>query len=200
MKFHKFGCSDEWHRGRRMGGDRYLKGPEGHRFGRHGGREGGRRARLGRFFEHGGLRLVILQLIAEKPRHGYEIVKALEEKSNGVYTPSAGTIYPTLTLLQEMGQLTVSGSADGRKLYTLTEEGAAALAANRKTVDAAFAYVEQVGAARGPQPTLREAFHRLRQALRQRLSEGPIDEAQLQAIIAKLNEASEIVTKTDKST
>ncbi|MDH7793970.1 MULTISPECIES: PadR family transcriptional regulator [unclassified Beijerinckia] len=190
MKFHKFRHSEEWHRGRHQGGERYLRGPEGHHR-RHGGR-----SRLGRFFEHGDLKLVVLQLISEKPRHGYEIIKAIEEKTNGVYTPSPGTVYPTLTLLQEIGQLTVSESTDGRKLYALTEEGAAALAANRKTVDAAFAYVEQAGATRGPAPTLREAFHKLRQALRERLAQGPIDEAQLQAIVAKLNEASDLAAKS----
>ena len=79
--------------------------------------------RLSRFFEHGDLRLVALQLIAEKPRHGYEIINAIEEKSGGAYTPSAGAVYPTLTLLQELGHLTVTDGEDGRKLHTLTEEG-----------------------------------------------------------------------------
>ena len=64
------------------------------RHGRH-GRGGG----LGRFFAHGDLRLVILHLIAEKPRHGYEIIKAIEEQVAGAYSPSPGVIYPTLTLL-----------------------------------------------------------------------------------------------------
>jgi hypothetical protein len=94
----------------------------------------GGNSRQGRFFEHGDLRLVALQLIAEKPRHGYEIIKAIEEKSGGAYIPSAGAIYPTLTLLQELGQLTVTDEADGRKLHTITDEGAASLVANRKTV------------------------------------------------------------------
>lgn len=179
------------HHGHHHGWGRHLRGPEGHPHRRH----GGRRSRIGRFFEHGDLKLVVLQLISEKPRHGYEIIKAIEEKSNGAYTPSAGAVYPTLTLLQEMGHLAVSESADGRKLYTLTEEGAAALAANRKTVDAMFSYVERAGAERGSVPSLKEAFHQLRQALRQRLSEGTIDDAQMKAVVEKLNEAREIIAK-----
>ena len=70
----------------------------------HGGRSG-----LGRFFAHGDLRLVILHLIAEKPRHGYEIIKAIEEQVGGAYSPSPGVIYPTLTLLEEIGYQLVAG-------------------------------------------------------------------------------------------
>jgi DNA-binding PadR family transcriptional regulator len=70
----------------------------GHR--RHGGGHG--RSGLRRFFAHGDLRLVILRLIAEKPRHGYEIIKAIEERVAGAYSPSPGVIYPTLTLLEEL--------------------------------------------------------------------------------------------------
>jgi DNA-binding PadR family transcriptional regulator len=87
---------------------------------------------MGRLFEHGDLRLVAPQLIAEKPRHGYEIIKAIEEQSSGGYTPSAGAVYLTLTLLQELGQLTVKDGEDGCKLYAITEEGKAGLFANRK--------------------------------------------------------------------
>ena len=75
----------------------------------HGGRSG-----LGRFFAHGDLRLVILHLIAEKPRHGYEIIKAIEEQVGGAYSPSPGVIYPTLTMLEELGHVTVS-TGDGGK-------------------------------------------------------------------------------------
>src|SRR4029079_19273947 len=65
---------------------------------------GGRRGRRsGRWFESGEMRLVILRLIHEKPRHGYEIIKALEERMGGCYTPSAGTVYPTLQLLEDQG-------------------------------------------------------------------------------------------------
>lgn len=142
---------------------------------------------MGRFFEHGDLRLVALQLIAEKPRHGYEIIKAIEEQSGGAYTPSAGAVYPTLTLLQELGQLTVKDGEDGRKLHTITEEGNAALFANRKTVEAVFARIAQAGSSSGSAPQLEESMHRLKHALRLRLSRGPIDDAQIQSIVSTID-------------
>ena len=162
----------------------------GHPHRRHGGA-----FRLGRFFEHGDLRLVALQLIAEKPRHGYEIIKAIEEKSGGAYTPSAGAVYPTLTLLQELGHLTVTDGEDGRKLHTLTEEGAASLIANRNTVEAVFARIAQAGASNGPAPLIEEALHKLKHALRLRLARGPIDETQIKNIISKLDEVSNAITQ-----
>src|SRR5215470_19747201 len=92
---------------------RFARGDrEGRPFGRHWHRGG--RGGLGRFFAHGDLRLVILSLIAEKPRHGYEIIKAIEDQVGGAYSPSPGVIYPTLTLLEELGYVTVQAS-DGAK-------------------------------------------------------------------------------------
>jgi DNA-binding PadR family transcriptional regulator len=177
---------------RRFGPPHEGRGPEGRHEGRGMHRRHGGPHRLARFFEHGDLRLVALQLISEKPRHGYEIIKAIEEKSGGAYTPSAGAVYPTLTLLQELGQLTVTDGADGRKLHTITEEGQAALTANRKTVDTIFTRIAQTGAAAGdaPAPLLGEALHRLKHALRLRLSRGPLDETQAKDIAEKLDAAS----------
>ncbi len=177
------GCGHR--RGRGFGGPAEGGGP------RHRGQPG----RMGRFFEHGDLRLVALQLIAEKPRHGYEIIKAIEEQSGGAYTPSAGAIYPTLTLLQELGQLTVNDGADGRKLYSITDEGTAALVASRKTVDAVFARIAEAGASTGPMPQVRDAMHKLKQALRLRLSRGPLDEAELQDLVRKLEVLSESIAQ-----
>ena len=70
---------------------------------------------------------MILQLIAEGPKHGYELIKAIEEKLGGAYTPSPGVVYPMLTMLEEMGHATVV-SEGSRKLYTITEEGSKSLA------------------------------------------------------------------------
>jgi hypothetical protein len=78
----------------------------GVRHGRHGSPEGGR-GRRGRFFDQGDLRLVILQLTAESSRYGYEVIKAIEEKLAGLYSPSPGVVYPTLTLLEEMGLVAI---------------------------------------------------------------------------------------------
>ena len=83
---------------------------------------GGGRGR-GRMFDNGDLRLVVMQLLSERPRHGYEIIKALEERVGGGYSPSPGVVYPTLTLLEELGHASVTDERAGRKLYTLTPDG-----------------------------------------------------------------------------
>jgi len=75
-----------------------------------------------RLFNKGDLKYVILDLIKDKPRYGYEIIRSLEERSHGFYTPSAGAVYPTLQMLEEMGYVTAS-ERDGRKVYTITEAG-----------------------------------------------------------------------------
>jgi DNA-binding PadR family transcriptional regulator len=85
-----------------------------------GGRRGHRRG--GRWFEPGEMRLVILRLIREKPRHGYEIMKALEERLHGCYTPSAGSVYPTLQLLEDQGYVRIV-EENGKKVYHVTAEG-----------------------------------------------------------------------------
>jgi DNA-binding PadR family transcriptional regulator len=88
-----------------------------------GGFDGGpRRSRRGRWFESGEMRLVILRLIREKPRHGYEIMKALEERMGGCYTPSAGSVYPTLQMLEDQGYVRYV-EEDGKKNYHITPEG-----------------------------------------------------------------------------
>ena len=81
-----------------------------------GGRRGrGGPFRGGRMFEQGDLKYVILQLLEEKPRHGYEIIKALEDRFGGMYSPSAGTVYPTLTLLEDLGYASVNVEEGGKK-------------------------------------------------------------------------------------
>ncbi len=75
-----------------------------------------------RMFQKGDLKYVILDLIRDKPRYGYEIIRALEERSHGFYTPSAGTVYPTLQMLEEMGHVS-SEAHEGKKVYTITDEG-----------------------------------------------------------------------------
>ena len=100
------------------------------RTGGFGGREWGGRFR-GRVFDSGDLRFVILRLIAEKPSYGYEIIKEIEERLGGSYAPSPGVVYPTLTLLEELGYVTVSVGDGTKKLHTITAEGTAALEANK---------------------------------------------------------------------
>jgi DNA-binding PadR family transcriptional regulator len=95
----------------------------------------GFRGRGPKIFEAGAMRYIVLQLIAEKPRHGYEIIKAIEDLIGGGYSPSPGVIYPLLSMLQDQGYVTVI--ADGNKnLHTITPEGQAFLEENRAFVDA----------------------------------------------------------------
>lgn len=93
------------------------------------------RGRGPKMFDAGALRYVVLQLIAEKPRHGYDIIKELEQRAGAGYTPSPGAIYPLLAMLADMGHVAVT--ADGnKKLHTITPEGEAFLNDNRAMVDA----------------------------------------------------------------
>ena len=85
-------------------------------------------------FQKGDLKYVILDLIKDKPRHGYEIIRELEEMSHGLYTPSPGAVYPTLQMLEEMGYATAA-ERDGRKIYTITEEGINFLAERKDSAD-----------------------------------------------------------------
>ena len=109
-----------------------------------GGRRGGP-FRRGRMFEQGDLKYVILQLLEEKPRHGYEIIKALEERFGGMYSPSAGTVYPTLTLLEDLGYARVEVEEGGKKVYSITEEGRTYVAQNKSAVDDIFERISELG-------------------------------------------------------
>lgn len=82
--------------------------------------------RQSRFFERGDLKYVIMDLLNEKPRHGYEIIRALEDRFHGFYSPSAGSVYPTLQLLEDMGYVKPA-EQDGKKVYSITDEGKAFL-------------------------------------------------------------------------
>ena len=97
-----------------------------------GGFPGGGGMRTARVLASGDLQLLILLLLSEKPRHGYEIIKAIEEHSSGIYTPSPGMVYPALTYLEEMNYATASAEGT-KKLYSITDEGTAHLAQNRAT-------------------------------------------------------------------
>ena len=116
---------------------------------------GGRAFGMGRKLASVDLQLLILGLLAEKPRHGYEIIKTLDERSKGFYIPSPGMVYPALTYLEEIGHATVE--VDGaRKLYHITDAGKEHLDSNRSMVDALFAQFGRVG----------ERMDRVRRALR----------------------------------
>ena len=125
------------------------------RFGRYGGRGPGWGAgpggggcsewfRIGRMLAHGDLKLLALALIAEQPRHGYELIKLIEEKTGGWYSPSPGVVYPTLTFLEEAGYVTAENEG-AKKRYTITEEGRVYLEANRDIADMVLERLAAIG-------------------------------------------------------
>jgi DNA-binding PadR family transcriptional regulator len=148
---------------------------EGMRRGFGGGRE--------RLFDNGHLRLLILQLIADKPSYGYEIIKAIEERLAGGYAPSPGVVYPTLTLLEEEG-LAVSSTEGNKKRYTATEEGRAQLREKQVLLKAMMGRMEQAAKmfGRGRSPQIERAVMNLRLALKMRMGRGDLDTEKLKAI------------------
>jgi DNA-binding PadR family transcriptional regulator len=156
---------------------------EGRRgFGRHGSRGFGRRSEEDgegrgrrRMFEGGELRLVMLLLMEAEPRHGYDIIREIEARTGGAYAPSPGVVYPTLTLLEEIGQVEARPSEGAKKLYGVTAAGLAHLAANRAEAEAALARLDALGRkdeALDAGPVYR-AMSNLKAALRARLSGEP---------------------------
>ncbi len=132
-------------------------------------RAGGRRHRSHRWrtqmFESGEVKFVILRLLKEKPRHGYQIIKALEERFGGCYTPSAGTVYPTLQLLEDQGYVRVVEEG-GKKVYHITAEGEAFLEEHKDAIEDIFERVRDTvrDVAGGPMGELHQAFARVARA------------------------------------
>jgi DNA-binding PadR family transcriptional regulator len=171
-------------------------GPGFGRGGRH-GKGGGDFMRARRMLAQGDLRLIALALIAEQPRHGYEIIKLLEDKTAGWYSPSPGIVYPTLTYLEEAGHLT--SQADGAKrLYSITPQGSTHLEENRDFVDAVLgrlaAVGERISRMRGREddarpdwgtPLLRAALDNLRDAALKRLADDPAAEPKVVELLAR---------------
>jgi DNA-binding PadR family transcriptional regulator len=171
---------DDHHHGRR------------HRHG-HGHRRGGGHKR--RFFDYGELRLLLLTMIADRPYHGYELIKAIEDHFGGRYSPSPGVIYPTLSWLDDMGYAAIAAEEGGRKSYRITQEGQAFLAANRETADALLSRVRSAGA-EAPPPQLVRAMENLKLALNLRLERGHPDEATIDTIAATLDAAAQKIEKS----
>jgi DNA-binding PadR family transcriptional regulator len=151
------------------------------------GRGGGRR----RMFDGGELRLVLLKLIADKPRHGYDLIRAIEERTGGAYAPSPGIVYPTLTLLTEMGLIAEQSSDGARKQFEITPEGTTHLADNASEVAAMFARLDALGAMRERTDAVpvRRAMHNLKSVLMHRLGEG-LDKEKLHEAVALIDEAA----------
>lgn len=182
-----------WHDGGRGRG-----GPRGGGMGGGHHRGGGRRG--GRPLDQGDLRMLVLDLIATSPRHGYEIIKSIEETVGGAYSPSPGVIYPTLTLLEEMGFAEVKSTDGARKLYAVTSEGQAHLDANRANLDAARARLARIAEKQSAaSPQIERAIENLRTALRLRLERGLTDgdgQTTAQAIADALDAAAKKIEQS----
>jgi DNA-binding PadR family transcriptional regulator len=151
--------------------------------------------KMGRKLSGGDLQLVILALIAKKPSHGYEIIKALEELSNGFYAPSPGVIYPALTYLEEIGHATVTVDAS-RKLYSPTEAGLVFLRERQHIADALLAEIERAGQKmdqmrraftgdEGETSEMRAARRFLRAVLDEKRHASPQEQRRIAEIIAR---------------
>ena len=118
----------------------------------------------GRLFAKGDLKYVVLQLLSEHPTHGYEVMRALEDRFGGMYTPSAGAVYPTLQMLEDMGYVTAA-QEDGKKVYSLTDEGRTFLAERKDVVEGIR---QRTGALWNPQihRELHEMRHELKELVR----------------------------------
>src|SRR6185503_1517058 len=133
-------------------------------WGKHRGRHW--RGRSGRFFEQGDLKYVILRLLEEKPRHGYDIIKELEGRFGGSYAPSPGTVYPTLTMLEDLGFARIVPEDGGKKIYEITDEGRKHLTEHSTTVDDIFERIARFveGFTDEPMTELNKSFQRLARA------------------------------------
>ncbi|BBK44536.1 PadR family transcriptional regulator [Allostella vacuolata] len=145
-----------------------------------------------RMFESGQLRLVLLRLLEDQPRHGYDFIREIETRTGGAYAPSPGVIYPTLTLLDDLGHIAEARAEGTRRLFTITDEGRAHLEQHRAEAEAATARLSALGAERervdgGP---VRRAIHNLREVLHQRLAAEGVDKQTLFDVAAIIDEAA----------
>ena len=145
-----------------------------------------------RMFEQGELRLVVLNLLSERPRHGYEIIKAIEDLAGGDYTPSPGTIYPTLTLLEELGHATVTVEQAGKKQYGITPAGSAVLDSERTLLARLYARLASTGSVADARrtPQLQRAMQNFKTALHHRLDRGGLEPDAIRKIADAIDRAA----------
>jgi DNA-binding PadR family transcriptional regulator len=153
------------------------------------GREGGGRRRV---FDSGELRLVVLKLVADEPRHGYDIIRAIEDLTGGAYAPSPGVIYPTLTLLQDMAQIEEAQGGGQRRAFAITDQGRAHLAEKQTEVDGLLARLAGLAALRERTDgaPIRRAMGNLKAVLMHRLGREDVEAATLHDVADIIDEAA----------
>lgn len=159
------------------------------------------RGKWGRMFEQGDLKYVILRLLEEKPRHGYEIIKDLEDRFGGAYSPSPGTVYPTLTMLEDLGYAKAEQEEGGRKIYSITPEGSAYLKEHSSTVDSIFDRISRFmeGFLDTPMMEVNNAFRRVARSTYGTASRNVNDRAKLEKIREVLSRAAAELEALEKA-
>ena len=160
----------------------------------------GRRGRRGRMFGSGELKLVLLKLIADEPRHGYDLIKAVEELTGGDYAPSPGVVYPTLTLLQDMGLIEEAAAEGARRPFQATDEGRAHLEEVRGEVDDLFERLDEAFSSRRRKhrPEMGRAVGNLMAALKNRVAHEGLNEDLLNEVVDILDDAAQRIERIKK--
>ncbi|AUU87779.1 PadR family transcriptional regulator [Phytobacter diazotrophicus] len=184
------GHDSECHAGRR--GEHHR----GHHGEAHHGRGGGRRQR---FFGHGELRLVILDILTRNASHGYELIKEIETLTQGNYTPSPGVIYPTLDLLQDQQLIIIHEEDGGRKKIAITSQGQAWLAENSEHLQHIQARIKarSVGYQLRKDPQMKRALENFKAVLDLKVNQSEISAAQLKQIIGIIDRAALDISQLD---
>lgn len=155
---------------------------------RHKGSAGGKRSR--RPLAHGDLNLLILSLIQETPRHGYDLITQIETRTSGAYKPSPGVMYPALEVLQDMGLAEVALSG-AKKIFHITKDGTATLTAKADDLAKISGQLEKLASPKETDdiPTVRAAAQRLQHAVKSHIRGDDISDTERETIVAFLNEA-----------
>ena len=194
-----------FHHGRRERGVDCAPGGRGRGWGRmfehmaehharaHGGRGGGRR----RMFDGSELRLILLKLIEEQPRHGYDLIREIEERTGGAYAPSPGVVYPTLTMLDDMGLIEEQKAEGAKKQFAITVAGQAHLTEREAEVEALFARLGELASMRERTDgaPIRRAMGNRRAVLQNRLTAADVDSGTLHDVAAILDEAAQKIER-----
>jgi len=162
----------------------------------HHGHGGGRRQR---FFGHGELRLVILDILSRSASHGYELIKEIENLTQGNYTPSPGVIYPTLDYLQDQTFITITEEENGRKTITITAEGQRWLDENREQLEQIQVRIKarSVGFQLRKNPQMKRALDNFKAVLDLKVNQGELSDAQLKQIIGVIDRAALEISQLD---
>jgi DNA-binding PadR family transcriptional regulator len=148
-------------------------------------------------FDGGELRLILLKLIEESPRHGYDLIREIEDRTGGAYAPSPGVVYPTLTMLDDMDLIAEQKAEGAKKLFAITEAGSAHLAEHEEQVAALFARLAHIAShrARTDAGPIRRAMGNLRAVLQERMGAEGVDADTLHDVAAILDEAAQKIER-----